>query len=714
MEIYDHTDIGKYLTGKRYRTRKTSKGVTYLDIPVSFDIEVSSFYVDAENRQYTYEQTTHLDSKARLLLQKRAIMYVWQFAIYDDVFIGRTWDEYVSFCNTLCDVLRLSDNIRIIVYVHNLSYEFQFLRKRFTWTHTFNIDLRKPLYAVTGGMEYRCSYQLSGYSLSKLSEQLTRHKVAKLTGCLDYSLIRHSDTVLSEQEIMYCVNDVRVVTAYIGEKIEDLGGITQLPLTKTGFVRRYCRKKCLYKKNAKGRTVNNFGYLELMNELVINGMEEFNMLKRAFTGGFTHANAQHVSRILKDVSSYDFTSSYPYVMVSEKFPMSRGVRVKCGDMATFEKYLNQYCCVFDVELNDIVAVLAQDNPISVSRCFIKEHYADNNGRLLSAKRVVLTVTDIDFRIIRVFYKFLSMRVGVMYCYRKEYLPTAFVTSVLDLYEAKTKLKGVQGKETEYLQSKEMLNSCYGMTVTDPLRDEQIYTQQGTWETKVLNDDERKQGLYKYNTKKNRFLFYAWGVFVTAYARRNLFSAIYKLGNDYVYSDTDSVKVLNADAHKAYFDAYNNIVLRKLRDAAKHHNVPFERFEPCNIKGIAKTLGVWDFEGKYDRFKTLGAKRYMSETGGVYSMTVAGVNKKSAVPYLSEKYDDVLEAFTDQLYIPAEATGKNLHTYIDHSVSGEVYDYLGVLHSYHEESGVHLEPIGYSLSLSVNYLKFLQGTSFWID
>ncbi|WP_426466858.1 hypothetical protein, partial [Salmonella enterica] len=78
---------------------------------------------------------------------------------------------------------------------------------------------------------------------------------------------------------------------------------------------------------------------------------------------------------------------------------------------------------------------------------------------MAAAKIALTITDVDFNIIKNFYSWESMRVGEMYCYKKEYLPTPFVKSILHLYESKTKLKGVEGKEVEYLNSKEMLNSC---------------------------------------------------------------------------------------------------------------------------------------------------------------------------------------------------------------------------------------------------------------
>src|SRR5699024_4746531 len=127
------------------------------------------------------------------------------------------------------------------------------------------------------------------------------------------------------------------------------------------------------------------------------------------------------------------------------------------------------------------------------------------------------------------------------CYQKGYLPKSIIESVLNLYEDKTQLKGVKGKEVEYLLSKGMLNSIYGMTVTDIVKDNIIYSDTDTWELDEVDVDEE---IDIYNNNKNRFLFYAWGVYVTAYARKNLWSGIISVGLDYVYSDTDSLKFLN--------------------------------------------------------------------------------------------------------------------------------------------------------------------------
>ena len=141
----------------------------------------------------------------------------------------------------------------------------------------------------------------------------------------------------------------------------------------------------------------------------------------------------------------------------------------------------------------------------------------------------------------------------------DYLPKPIIESLLNLYIDKTQLKGVENKEVEYLLSKGMLNSVYGMTVTDIVRDEHNYNNIDGWFEET--GDTLKQ-IDKYNKSKNRFLYYAWGVWITAYARFNLWTGILAMGTDYVYSDTDSIKLLNYNDHIEYINKYNDVILSK--------------------------------------------------------------------------------------------------------------------------------------------------------
>ena len=110
-------------------------------------------------------------------------------------------------------------------------------------------------------------------------------------------------------------------------------------------------------------------------------------------------------------------------------------------------------------------------------------------------------------------------------------------------------------EAEYLLKKGMLNSLYGMCVTDICKDEENCTFEKGWWTDPAEGREVEL-IDKYNKDPNRFLSYAWGVFITAYARRNLFTGIMSMGKDYVYCDTDSIKFLNMEKHKGYIEDYN--------------------------------------------------------------------------------------------------------------------------------------------------------------
>lgn len=669
---------------------KTNKKIEYYNVPCAFDIETTSFF--------------------RLNGNKGSIMYEWTLGINGAVMIGRTWGEFMHVYQELCRLLDLSDNKRLIIYSHNLAFEFQYIKNWINWDKVFSLNVRKPCYALSkDGVEFRCSYILSGYSLQKLGEQLVKYKINKMVGDLDYSLIRHSNTPMSEKELKYCINDVKVVMSYIQEKIEHDGNITKIPYTKTGYVRKKCRDSCLYEGSHKNNTAKYNKYVKLMKSLKLTP-SEYNQLKRAFQGGFTHANANYVGKILERIKSYDFTSSYPYVMVVELFPMSYGKLVTINSKDEFKYYLKNYCCLFDIEFNNIESNTFIEHPISSSRCFKKKNVVEDNGRIVRADTIYTTITELDYDTISYFYEWESAKIYNFRIYKKGYLPTDFVKSILDMYETKTKLKGVEDKEIEYLKSKEMINSAYGMMVTDICRDDIIYD--GNWSKNKADIDK---ALRKYNDNKRRFLFYPWGVWVTAYARHNLFSGIIEFSDDYVYSDTDSVKVKNYENHMDYINRYNERVLFKLSKACEYHGIDVELTRPKTIEGEEKILGVWDDEGIYTRFKTLGAKRYMVEKNGEINITVSGLNKKIAVPYLNEKYGDkVFENFTNELYVPPGKTGKNTFTYIDDEIEGYITDYLGNESYYYEKSGAHLEPADYTLSLSKQFIDYLKGVRVYED
>lgn len=447
------------------------------------------------------------------------------------------------------------------------------------------------------------------------------------------------------------------------------------------------------------------------------------MLKRAFQGGFTHANPYHADKVISDVTSFDFTSSYPAVMVSEKFPMSPGEYITITSTEQLIENLNYYCCVFDIMFVGLESKVMYDSYISESRCWkTKGAVYANNGRIVSADEIYTTITSEDYKIIQEMYTWKERRIGKFVRYHKGYLPRDFVGSILTLYANKTTLKGVKGKEVEYQNSKEMINAGYGMSVTDPVRDDHPYLCD-EWQEDEKRDVETE--IEKYNKSPARFLYYPWGVFITAYARRNLFSGILECKYDYIYSDTDSIKIRNAEKHKAYFEEYNRLIIEQLKTACDFHGFSYDLISPKTIKGIEKPLGVWDFDGHYSRFKTLGAKRYMVEYSddprngddcGKINLTVSGLNKKVVVPYLCtgwcydiktrSEINSPFSKFTNMLHIPKGKTGKLTHTYIDVETSGDIVDYLGNPGHFDELSSVHLEESDHTLSLSQDYIDYL--------
>lgn len=686
------TKLNELLKNLTFKTVKTSRKIEYINLPCGFDIETTSVEVGDE---------------------KAAFMYIWQLGIGhgNGVFYGRKWEDLREVFARLQIELELSDSKRLVFYVHNLGYEFQFMREYFKWPELFAVDERKPIKALCEfGIEFRDSYILSGYSLENTAKNLTTHSVKKLVGDLDYSLIRHHETPLTDKEMAYCENDIEIITAYIDEQITLYKDITKIPMTNTGRVRKYVKNECYFtssnhRKSSKGKF---FKYRKIMQDLTLTP-KIYTQLKRAFMGGFTHANANYSGQVLEQVSSIDFTSSYPSVMVSEKFPMSRFRPIEIKTQDELIEACSKYAMVFDVKFTNIKSSINQENYISESKCRNLVNPTNNNGRIERADELVITLTNVDFDIIRRCYSWDSIALSNCNFAYQNYLPKAIIKSILDLYKDKTTLKDVDGYEVEYLLSKGMLNSIYGMSVTDIVKDNSVY--ENGWAVKKVDLYEE---IDKYNKSKSRFLYYAWGLWVTAYARRNLWTGILAVGDDYIYSDTDSLKLMNYENHKAYIEWFNNQIVEKMYKMAEYYNIDKRTLAPKTRTGKTKMMGVWDFEGLYSRFKTLGAKRYLVEEDGKLTLTVAGLSKKNGIEYMIEVCNGdnskVFEMFNDSLYIPANRTGKMTHTYIDHELKFKIVDYKGVEATVNPLTGVHLGDCDFTLSISDHYKQFLQNLS----
>lgn len=586
--------LGILLNSKEYKKR----GISYLNIPCAFDIETTNIS-EAMAKELGYGERAF------------AFMYQWQFCIIDQVVFGRTWAEFQKLINTLQRAMDLSDKNRLVIYVHNLAFEFQFFRRFIPITGGFFREKYKPLTVVSGGIEFRDSYTLTNMSLDKFLQQENAVYQKNDKQKFDYSKIRTPETKLSEYEESYCYCDVRGLCEGI-QRLLDQDDIAHIPLTSTGYVRRDLRTSM--RKNKKNR--QTFTNIKLNKDL-------YEECKAAFRGGDTHANLLYSGQIVENVESRDISSSYPASMMINLYPSSKFERI---DGHTYLNYdLSGYAVLLSVRMINAKYIGNNGNPyLPLSRCrSIAHNRVVDNGRILYSEGIEIDgITDIDLEIIKHEYSYDDIFYNNIYISRYAPLPDEFKDTVMDYFRKKTLLKGGTAEDQYYyMKSKNKLNSCYGCMVTDICQSSVEYE---NGEYIEIQEDKQKL-LDKYYRSRNSFLSYQHGVWVTAHSRMRLRRAMWDIvGSDMVYCDTDSIKYIND--HTSGFEELN----KKLQKEAIDHGA----YAP-DREGNIHYMGVWEYDGHADRFKTLGAKKYLVEESGKVKSTIAGVSKAAGSIFYSK-------------------------------------------------------------------------------
>lgn len=649
----------------------------------TFDIETSSILVVNGNviSADKYDELTDADKDECL---KIGFMYIWMLGINDTVFYGRTWEELRIFFGKL-------NKRKKNIFVHNLSFEFQFLSSNFKLNNVFARKERKVIKCEIEeyNIIFRCTYFMTNVALSKLTD-VYNLPVRKKDGDLDYTLVRNSKTPLSTKELAYCEYDCLVIYYYIKQELSFYKKFDKIPNTLTGRVR----------KELQAKVLKDYNYRSKVQKSINTDPHIYNLLVDCFAGGYTHANWLYVDEIIKNVVSWDFTSSYPFVMLVEKYPSSR---FKKCDVRNIENILfNDFAYIINIEFINIKSNFF-NNIISKSKAYYIENGIYDNGKIVRSTLLKIVITEIDLKIIREFYSFDDYNIVEIYYANKSYLPLKLIDFILDKYNNKTEYKNVVGKEYLYSIEKSKFNSLYGMCVTNTIKDECIF-KDGEWTLSVLSNFDIIDKLN--NDYKKGFLSFAYGVWVTSYARYNLLSNVKLLDEYVVYCDTDSIKLVDGYDINVIYN-YNKSVDDKISKVANFYDIDINRFTPVDCDGIPHKIGLFDKDGEYLYFKTLGAKKYsyVDKAKKELHITVAGVPKEGVKVLKND-----INNFNDNLFFNASDTGKKQIFYNDEQPNLKVIDYLGNADLISEKKGICLMPCSYTLSKSLVYAPKLSDIS----
>lgn len=333
---------------------------------------------------------------------------------------------------------------KTICYFHNMSYDYIFLRKFLFQKFGFpckqlNVKPFYPIYIeFPGGLILRDSLILSQTSLERWSTDLNvTHK--KAVGKWNYEKVRNQTLDFSADELEYIEHDTLAGVECIDKLMNSLNKkICSMPWTMTGIVREEVKKE-----GKKHHWHDQF--LRMLPT-----WEQQLKLEKVFHGGFTHGNRHFYGKVIRTadgwewVEGYDFSSSYPYVMLTEKMPCEA---FHAEDNITIDEILecsDQYAYMFKLTLYG-VELISDNIPMPMlqfSKCEGIQNPVIDNGRVVQAEFIEgIYMNEIDLDVFSSMYRYKMAVVSECEVARKDYLPKWFTDLVYRLFQEKTMLKG---------------------------------------------------------------------------------------------------------------------------------------------------------------------------------------------------------------------------------------------------------------------------------
>lgn len=596
----------------KYKTIKKTSGYKRFEIlsePMFFDSETSHNH-DEDN--------------------PKAWIYQWCVCIFNKYIGGRTPTQFINLLKKIVRTYQLNENRKMIIYIHNLSYDITYLMDFLREYYEVELLALKPhkilTFTCNKTIEFRCSYLLSNRSLEKWCDY-TNSEIKKAVGAIDYDKILYQDSELGYNDWFYQVNDVASMKNCYENMLEMFeDNITTIPLTNTGYIRRDMRREARKDKNNR----KHFLKCKMTPKVYI-------MLTNEFSGGYTHGNRYKVGQnVYGDIRHFDFKSHYPSSQMLDYYPMSAFILY--DNRITFSqlnKLCEKYCVLAKITFKNLHIKENITIPyISRHKCemgkigrvqFLNEYRAngDDNGRVIEMIGIcTLYLNELDMKWIIKQYKWDGIIIEDVHIANRGDLPPYFKTVINNYF----KIKETTKDKTQRDKSKNNLNAGYGMTATNPIRSEvTIDFDTGQWqESRNFEFEYIEKKLEEFYKSRNNIMIYAWGCWCTSHARDKLLTTIEYIGmKNFLYCDTDSVFFLYSQSAINGINQFNKEIIEV--NKIKNYGV-------INSNNEFSYYGT--FEDEKDNikiFRFLHSKCYaFVDSDNKLHCTIAGVSKQDKV------------------------------------------------------------------------------------
>lgn len=643
-----------------------------------------------------------------------AFMYVWTFGIGDQIAFGRTWADLREFLANVRAEFCLSHNYQMIVFDHNLKFDFGFFCSELAIDGDLIAKSNHEviLSTVFDTFSFRDSYQYTEESLDKMGEQLG---IPKIHG-YDYSKIRHHETPLTQEEHAYIKRDCEILLKYYQIQATIYGTPNRIPLTATQRTKRIIVQQ-MHGADSSSRILAGMIKKRQLNPDIEDDLKVLKKLRTAFFGGYNYVTTLYKNQIIEGADDWDANSHYIAQILLHRFPLERfkllptpRTASEIEDLAAHRGVYKDKAMLITLEVKDLESRLPDVAFLPVyaknyHQIDLTDRRSMKNKKLYRLDQGVMTLTDVDFWLLRKFYKG-SYRIIEVVGSRYGALPDYITNTCIDLYqqkqEGKKKLHAIEQEReptaeelAEYALIKSFLNRIYGIFVQDPVRTNYRWNR----ERCVVEIDPKQ----RVNTKKTQFspVLYQWGVWVAAWARFELLTLFHALamdGGEYnyriLYSDTDSIK--GKDLNAEIIARYNDHIRARVLDYCRRR-----RIDPDVL------IGIGEFEKKhYTRFKTTGLKQYCYETpAGDFIYHVSGLarpwigadGKEHSFFSRFENNDQRFDVFDSDMVIAPEETGLKQSIFGGERPAEEVTDYTGRTATVKVRSFVLLRDKGFNFS-----------------